>query len=109
MTYSKTEVAEIIEGIGLPFRYSHFSQTPEPPYLVYYYPSENDVFADDSNYVNKRQMFVELFTQIKDEDTEADVESALKSAGFTWYKQTDFLNDEKLYQTTYEMEVLING
>lgn len=106
---TKKEVADLIASCGLSWRYSHFSQTPNPPYLVYYYPSENDVFADDSNYVNKRQLFVELFTKTKDATTEATVESVLKGAGLTWYKQTDFLNDEKLYQITYEMEVFING
>lgn len=104
-----TEIGTMIASINLPYRYSHYSETPPPPYVVYYYPSENDVFADSSNYVNKRQLFVELFTKDKDFDTEATVEGVLKSAGLSWYKQTDFLNDEKLYQTTYEMEVIING
>ena len=103
------EVATMISTIGYPYRYSHFSETPQPPYVVFYYPSENDAFADNSNYVNKRQFFVELFTQTKDVAAEAAVEAVLKANGFTWYKQTDFLNDEKLFQTTYEMEVIING
>ena len=76
---------------------------------MYYYPSENDVHADDCNFVNRRQLFIELFTQSKDFDKEAIIETKLKQAGLTWYKQTDFLNDESLFQTTYEMEVIING
>lgn len=104
-----TEVGTMIASIDLPYRYSHFSETPAPPYVVYYYPSENDLKADNSNYVNRRQLFVELFTKIKDYDAEADVEEVLKNAGLTWYKSTDYLNDELLYQTTYEMEVIING
>lgn len=106
---TKKEVADIIASIGYTWRYSHFSQTPTPPYVVYYYPSENDVHADDENYVNKRQLFVELFTKSKDDTAEAKVENALRSGGITWYKQTDFLNDEKLFQTVYESEVIING
>ena len=99
----------MVASFNLPWRYSHFSQTPAPPYVVYYFPAENDVFADNSNFVNKRQLFIELFTTKKDGTTEASIESTLKSKGLTWYKQTDFLNDEQLYQTTYEMEVIING
>ena len=106
---TKKEVADLVASFGLPWRYSHFSQTPSPPYVVYYYPSENDVMADDSNYVNRRQLFVELFTTSKDATTEATIETKLKQAGLSWYKQTDFLNDESLFQTTYEMEVIING
>ena len=103
------EVATIISSAGYPCRYSHFSETPVPPYVVFYYPSETDPHADNSNYINKRQLFVELFTKKNDADAEAQLEAVLKAAGFSWYKQTDFLNDEKLYQTTYEMEVIING
>ena len=103
------EIAQMVASSGLEWRYSHFSQTPNPPYLVYYFPAENDVMADDSNYVNRRQLFVELYTKTKDMTQEAAVESALRQSGLTWYKQTDFLNDEKLFQTTYEMEVIING
>jgi len=104
-----TEIAQMVASIGLEWRYSHFSQTPNPPYVVYYFPAENDVYADSSNYVNKRQLYIELFTKTKDITSEGVVESALKNAGLTWYKQTDFLSDEELYQTTYEMEVIING
>lgn len=103
------EVATIISSAGFPCRYSHFSETPVPPYVVFYYPSETDPHADNSNYINKRQLFIELFTKTKDQASEAQLEAVLKSAGFSWYKQTDFLNDEKLFQTTYEMEVIING
>lgn len=106
---TRKEIADMIAAMGFPWRYSHFSQTPNPPYVVYYFPSENDVYADDSNYVNRRQLFVELYTKTKDETSEAAIEAKLKQNGLTWYKQTDFLNDESLFQTTYEMEVIING
>lgn len=103
------EVAQMVASIGLPYRYSHFSETPQPPYVVFYYPSETDPHADNSNYINKRQLFIELFTNTKDMASEASVEDALRQHGLSWYKQTDFLNDEKLFQTTFESEVIING
>lgn len=104
-----TEIAKMIKDIGIEWRYSHFSHTPAPPYVVYYFPSENDVMADNSNYANRRQLFVELYTKTKDAATEGLVEAQLRAYGLSWYKQTDFLNDEQLYQTTYELEVIING
>lgn len=106
---TRKDIADIIKSFGMPWRYSHFTKTPTPPYVVYYYPSENDVYADDLNYANKRQLFIELFSIGKDEQSEAIIEAKLKEANITWYKQTDFLNDEKLFQTTYESEVFING
>lgn len=103
------QVSNLINSFGFPWRYSHFSQTPSAPYVVYYFPNENDVFADDSNYVNKRRLYIELYTSIKDTEKESIIEAKLKEANITWYKQTDFLNDEKLFQTTYESEVIIHG
>lgn len=104
-----TEVANMVAAFGFSWRYSHFSQTPSTPYVVYYYPNSNDVYADDSNFVDKRALHIELFTKTKDPDAEATIEAELKAHGLTWYKQTDFLNDELIFQTTYEMEVIING
>ena len=106
---TKQEVANMVGAMGFPWRLDHFSQTPTPPYIVYYYPAENDVHADNSNFVNRRQLHVELFTQKRDNMSEAIVEAKLKETGLSWYKQTDYLNDESLFQTTYEMEVIING
>jgi len=103
------EITTMVASVGYPSAYSHFSKTQNPPYVVFYFPSETDPHADNSNYINKRQLFIELFTKIKDPTAESAVETVLKNAGLSWYKQTDFLNDEQLYQTTYEMEVLING
>lgn len=107
---TRAEIAALIASFGFNnWRYSHFSETPTPPYVVYYYPNSSDVYADNSNFLNKREMHVELYTKNKDEAAEAAVEAKLAEAGLAWYKQTDFLNDEKLYQTTYETEVIING
>lgn len=106
---TKAEVYQMISSTGLPCAYSHFSNVPDTPYLVYYYPAENDFFADNSNFANRRDLYIELYTKTKDFDAEATVETKLSAAGLTWYKTTDFLNDEKLFQTTYELGVLING
>lgn len=103
------EINTLVSSMGYQYRYSHFTETPTPPYIVYYYPAENDVYADGSNYVNRRQLFIELYTADKSFEAEAAIETKLTQAGLSWYKQTDFLNDEKLFQTTYETEVIING
>lgn len=104
-----TDIGNMMASIGYPWHYSHFKKTPNMPYVVYYFPNSNDVYADTSNYVDRRALHVELFTPEKNFTAEANVEAALKANGLTWYKQTDFLSDELIFQTTYEMEVIING
>lgn len=106
---TKAEVYQMISATGLPCAYSHFSNVPATPYVVFYYPTERDFFADNSNFAKRCDLYIELYTKTKDFDAEALVETKLSAAGLTWYKTTDFLNDEKLFQTTYELGVLING
>ena len=84
-----SEIAYMVASFGYPWRYSHFSKTPSMPYVVYYFPNSNDVFADSENYVDKRALYIDLFTKAKDPSAEANI--------------------ELIFQTTYECEVIING
>ena len=102
------EIANIAASAGIPWAYDHFEEEPSTPYLVYYYPAENDFVADGENYANIRAVTFELYTSEKDFDLEEDFEDELRDADISWYKSTDYIDDEKVYMTTYETEVLIN-
>ena len=110
-TFTREEIYAMVNSIGLPCAYYEFQQaTPQvPPFVVWFFATNNDVMADNENYVDREILSIELYTKIRDFEQEKAVEAVLKANGFTWYKQTDFLNDEKLFQTTFEMEVIING
>ena len=45
------DIADLAASSGLPWGYDHFAEGEEPelPYLLYYYPSENDFYADGEN------------------------------------------------------------
>lgn len=102
------EVADIAKAAGVPWAYDHFDEDPAPPYLVYYYPAENDFMAEGENYANVRALTFELVTSSKDFEMEGDFEAEMRDAGIAWYKSTDYIEDEKVFMTTYETEVLIN-
>ena len=102
------EVAEIAASLKIPWQYDHFDGKIKPPYIVYYYPNETDFIADGVNYANIRAVTFELFTKEKDFDLERAFESRLKAADLAWYKVTDYINDERIYQTSYETGVLID-
>ena len=105
------DIANLAASAGLPWGYDHFAEGEEPelPYLLYYYPSENDFYADGENYANIREVTFELYTRTKDAASERAFEDILRSADLSWYKQTDYLSDERICQTTYETEVIINA
>lgn len=104
-----SEIAEMVNSTGIANVFDHFTTSPAPPYVVFYIPSENDFFADNSNYAGRADLTIELLSKSKDFESEAKIETALRTNNLTWHKTTDFLNDELIYQTTYETEVLLNG
>ena len=111
MSYTFEEINNILESIGYPYNYDFFpeNKVPAPPYMVFYYPNRDDFYADDSNYSHIEQLNIELYTDEKDFDAEAAVESVLKSNGITFVKSEAYIDSENLYEVLYTMEVLING
>lgn len=108
---TKEEVYEMIKSTGLPCAYYQFNvgEAPELPYIVYYYPQSADVMADNINYVDKEQLAIELYTQNKDFDVEKTVEDVLKAHGLAFAREEQYIDDEKMYEILYLMEVYING
>lgn len=102
------EIKEMIESIGLPFTYDSFPDNiaPDPPYLVFNYPQNNDFGADNINFVSIDTLNIELYTRNKDFELEQDVEAVLNANGFFYEKNEAFIRTEHLYQITYVMEVI---
>ena len=111
MSYTYEGINSLLGSIGYPYNYEFFpeNKVPAPPYMVFYYPNRDDFYADDSNYSHIEQLNIELYTDEKDFDAEAAVESVLKSNDITFQKQEAYIESENLYQVLYIMEVVING
>ena len=82
---------------------------PPPPFITYYYPESNDLMADDRNYAAIRGLNIELYCDSKNFSLEQAVEDKLIASGLAFTKYEDYIESEKLYMTTFETEVLING
>lgn len=108
MTYE--EISSFIESLGLPCAYNEFPQNTEqePPFICFLFDERsNDLMADDGNYMPIRPLSIELYTQNKDFELEAQIETALKGAGFPFVRLEDYIESERMYQITYETEVCI--
>ena len=107
---SNKEVADMIAEIDLPFAYYQFPDDTEqsPPFVCFLYPDDTDVFADNSNYICKRRLVVELYTDNKDFTLEATVEGVLASHDLTFAKGETYIASERMWQVTYETEVIID-
>lgn len=109
MKYS--EVAQIMKSLGIDYAYYQFDNkvAPKLPYLVYYYPSRDDVMADNTNYVKVENLRMELYTQYKDFELEQKFESILEVNNITYSKDETYIDGESMFEIIYEGEVLING
>lgn len=107
MTYK--EIKTLLSTTNLPVVYYQWpeGQAPEPPYLVFYYPGDNDFIGDNSNYQKIRELTVELYTDQKDFALEEVVEGVL--SGMVYSRYETYIDDERLFLVTYEMEVIINA
>ena len=103
------QIATMISSIGFPFAYYQFPEgtAQAPPFICFYYSGDNDAKADNSNYQKIENLVIELYTDNKDFEAEALVESALRSAGLVWSRNEGNIDSEKLYQVVYETNVLI--
>lgn len=109
MTYK--EIFEMLESTDLPVVYNAWKigSVPALPYIVFTYPSNDDLMADNLNYQTIVNMNVELYTENKDFVAESLVEGVLNANGLAYSKTSNWIDSEKMYETLYQTEVLING
>ncbi len=109
MTYQ--EVDALVASLGLPYAYYQFpKKTDQPcPFLCFYFEGSDDFAADNRNYQKIRPLTIELYTDDKDFALEAQIETALAAAGLVYSRSEVYIGSERMYQITYEMEVIINA
>lgn len=107
----REDVYTMIQSVGLPCAYYQFpDDTPQaPPFICWFFSVNTDVFADDENYVDKEVLNIELYTSYRDFEKEQAVEAVLKANGFSYAKESAFIDGEKMWQISYESEVIIDG
>lgn len=105
------QVNQMVSSMGLPYSYYQFNEdtAQAPPFICFFYGPSDDLYADNSNYQDIRQLNIELYTTTKEFALERTIENILKLNGFSFYREENFIESEKLWQIAYEMEVLING
>ena len=106
MTYD--EIVHIAEETGLPVAYDHFTEgeSPEPPFLIFLFPSSSNFSADGRVYAKINVLHFELYTDRKQPDIEAKVEAVLDRYGIFYDKSEVWIAEERLYEVLYTMEVL---
>ena len=104
---SYEQITDLLRQTGLPFAYHHFSEgeSPDPPFLVYLTPGSHNFSADGMVYYRVDQLDIELYTDKKQPEQEANLEELFDEAGLFYNKTEQFIRSEQLYEVQYEMEV----
>lgn len=100
-----SDLKTLLATTGIPVSYSSvpLSENTARPYIVYTQPNANNFAADGVVYYSRKHITIRMDADNRDEVSEGKVEQALKDLFYT--KSIEFLEDQKIYEITYEIEV----
>ena len=104
---SHEEVMTMLSELDIPSAYDHFAEgeSPEPPFICFLFPGSDNFSADNIVYAAFEELHIELYTDEKDPELEANVESVLSEHELFWQKTEVWIESEKLYEVLYRMTV----
>ena len=89
----------------LTYRMWEEGQAPKLPYVVYYTQKSNNFKADNKVFRKTLHVIVELYTKEKSVKDENYLESFFNSHDIPWSSTEMYLDDEKIYEVYYEIEI----
>lgn len=100
------DLMQLMEEIGLPFAYDHFAEgeSPDPPFITFLLPGSDNFAADGKVYWKINEVHIELYTDEKNPETEALVETVLDAHEIFYDKSEVWIESEKLYEVLYSFE-----
>lgn len=101
------EMLEEITGFEDKVAYHSFpvGEAPALPFICFLETNSNNFSADGIAYSKIHHIQVELYSQYRDIASEELIESKLTDNTIFYQKTLLYLDDEKCYETIYEMEV----
>lgn len=105
-----TEIATMVASMGDDYTYLSFpiGEAPSLPYNIFYYPNRDDFRADGETYQKITNLVIEHYSDEKDFSGESTIESVLDDNGLVYSKAETYIDSEKMFMITYEMEVLLD-
>jgi hypothetical protein len=100
------EFKKILDEVGYPVAYHHFSSPPQPPYIVYLEPITPTFVADNKTYHKMSDVQIELYTKKRDLAAEAKVEKVLDENEIPYVPTETYIASEGLFQKTYEVRLI---
>lgn len=102
MTYQ--ELQDLLETSGIQFAFNHWENPTSMPYGVYFDDRTENFFADGIVYLVVRHFNIELYVRQRDPNLEARLETVLTDAKMSWDKDVTYIDSERFYKISYEVE-----
>lgn len=101
------EVMQMLDETKIPYAYHHFAEgeSPDPPFICFLFPGSDNFSADNIVYAAFESLNIELYTDEKNPELEASVETVLAAHELFWQKSEVWIEPEKLYEVLYQMTV----
>ena len=101
------KLLQMMAEIPFPSAYDHFAEgeSPEPPFITYLLPGSDNFAADGKVYFRVTEVHIELYTDEKNPEVEAQVEAVLDEHGVFYDKTEVWIESEKLYEVLYSFEM----
>ena len=104
------EMRILLEQSGIPFKYHHWNKAPnsEPPPIpfgVFVFYDSNNLIADGAVYHKGHRVRAEIYTEIHNPETISAFEAVLDSAEIPYQNDETYIDSEKMFMNTYELEV----
>ena len=101
------ELYKHLKALGMPIQYYHFQegQVPELPYILYYNPKKEFGLADNINYIDNRNVVIEVYSEFKDLTIEMKLEELFKELKLQYTFDETYLKDERMYMLIYKLTI----
>lgn len=101
------DVKEMLEkGTGLTWKELRYLKTPLFPYFIFI----DDTYirgADKYNNIKEHNLTLEYYNDVIDETYDKKIENFLNSEDYQYNKNREWLSEEKLYVTIYELDTFL--
>lgn len=102
-----TELVTILRETGYPVAYSHFNgPPPSVPFITYIETDSTNFHADNRTYKPIKNIQVELYTNKKNLDAEATLESQFDQHDLPYETIETYIEQEQLFQKIYFLGVI---
>jgi len=102
-----TAIITAIKAAGYQVAHDSFSGPQSLPFVCWTDEGTNSFYADNSNYLNKSQYNIELYTKNKSKADEKKIQDALTAQGVTYSRNpTTKIDSEDCFQTVFIFELI---